>query len=92
MAHCVDVDVDVELNNTVNKVLFLSFPLHSLSRTTYDFIDNVTITKKTTFNQIGLILTEVEKATRIYCTQGHKMTLHNEQCGIKSSRTFLVFG
>ena len=25
-------------------------------------------------------------------TQGHKMTLHNEQCGIGSSRTFLVFG
>ena len=24
-------------------------------------------------------------------TQGHKMTLHNEQCGIGSSRTFLVF-
>ena len=43
---------------------FSSFYL--LSTTTYDFIDNVTILQKTTFNQIGLTLTEVEKATMIY--------------------------
>ena len=63
MAHCVDVDVDVEQNNTVNKVFFLSFPF--VINNYLCFIDNVTIMQKTTYTQIGLILTEVEKATMI---------------------------